>query len=307
MKIIVYGSLAYDRIMTFPGRFSEHILPDKIDLLNVSFQVNSITEKFGGTAGNIAYALTLMGEQPVISATTGRDGGRYLDWLKSHGISTENIKIIPDELTASCYITTDLTNNQIAAFHSGSMKYSSSLDFDTLLPSETLMIIAPGNPDDMLQYSLSCRSRGIDYIFDPGQQTISLDAAALVQAITGCRILICNDYELNLILNKTGLTKTGLLNLAGTIITTLGDRGSLISTPGGEVHIPCARPQKVIDPTGVGDSYRGGLISGLVRGLSLEHSAKMGSVCASFCIECCGTQEYHFNTTEFNRRLESCF
>jgi adenosine kinase len=305
MKIVVCGSLAYDRIMDFPGYFSDHILPDKISLLNVSFQVDSITEKFGGTAGNIAYALTLLGERPVISATVGQDYSRYFTWLESHGISTQCIKIIPEEFTASCYITTDRRNNQIISFHSGSMKYSSSLDFDQLSPQDTLMIISPGNSADMVNYSLACQSRGIDYIFDPGQQIPMLDPEGLIRSITGCRILICNDYELNLILNKTGLRKADLLKLTQTIITTLGDRGSLITTSDKEVLVPCSKPRRVVDPTGVGDSYRGGLISGLIRGFSIERSAKLGSVCASFCIESCGTQEYCFSPEEFNQRLET--
>ena len=304
MDIIVSGSLAYDRIMDFPGYFSDHILPEKVHTLNVCFQVNGITEKFGGTAGNIAYALTLLGEKPEISATLGQEEHKYLEWLKKNGISSDNIKIIKDEFTASAYITTDKAGNQITGFNPGAMNYSSSLEFDNLNPKETIVIVSPGNLEDMVNYPRLCKARGIDYIFDPGQSIPMLEPEDLVQAIDGCRILISNDYELDLILNKTGLKKEALLEHARTIIVTMGELGSRISTINGEIKIPAARAKIVRDPTGAGDSYRGGMISGLVRGKDVEESARMGSVCASFSVECYGTQEYTFSPEEFNERLE---
>ena len=307
MNIIVSGSLAYDRIMDFPGHFSEHILPEKIHVLNVCFQVNGVKEKFGGTAGNIAYALTLMGEKPAIAATIGYDYHRYLDWLKKNGISTENIKIIEDECTAGAYITTDKADNQITGFNPGAMKYSSCLDFDKLDPRQTLLIISPGNLDDMVNYPRVCKARGIDYIFDPGQSLPMLDAKDLAEAIDGCRILISNDYELDLIMSKTGLNKEALLKRARTIIVTLGELGSRICTPDEEISIPVAKARKAEDPTGAGDSYRGGLISGLVKGMEIAHCARMGSVCASFAVECYGTQEYTFSSEEFKDRFSGCY
>ena len=303
MKIIVSGSLAYDRIMDFPGYFKEHILPEKIHVLNVCFQVNDLKEKFGGTAGNIAYALTLMGQKPFISATIGRDYHRYLNWLVNHGISTEHIKIIEDEFTASAYITTDQSDNQITGFHPGAMKWSSALDFDKLDPRETLVIVSPGNLEDMVKYPQVCKARGIDYIFDPGQSLPMLTAKDLVQAIEGCRILIANDYEFDLIMSKTGLNKGTLLRRAKAIIVTAGEKGSQVFTPESEMRIPAARPKTVKDPTGAGDSYRGGLISGLAQGKDIEEGARMGSVCASFAVECYGTQEYSFSPEEFNERF----
>ncbi|MEN6320894.1 MAG: carbohydrate kinase family protein [Syntrophaceae bacterium] len=303
MNIIVSGSLAYDRIMDFPGYFSEHILPDKIHVLNVCFQVNGMKEKFGGTAGNIAYALTLMGEKPIISATIGHDYHRYIDWLENNGIDTGRIKIIEDEFTAGAYITTDLADNQITGFNPGAMKYSSCLDFDKLNPPDTIIIISPGNLDDMVNYPGACKARGIDYIFDPGQSLPVLDSKDLVRAIDGCRILISNDYELDLIMNKTGLNKKDLLKRAGAIIVTLGEQGSLVSTPDGEIRIPVIKPTKVEDPTGAGDAYRGGMISGMVQGMEIEQCAKMGSVCASFAVEYYGTQDYRFSPEDFNTRF----
>ena len=306
MNIIVSGSLAYDRIMDFPGSFSDHILPEKIHVLNVCFQVDGMKEKFGGTAGNIAYALTLMGEKPVISAAIGYDYHRYFEWFLKNGINAGSIRIIEDECTAGAYITTDRADNQITGFNPGAMRYSSLLDFNKLSPKETVMIVAPGNFEDMVNYPRACKERGIDYIFDPGQSLPMWDAEDLARAIEGCRILIVNDYELDLVMHKTGLNKKALLGMAGAIITTLGEQGSRISTAHGETGVPVVLAKKVEDPTGAGDAYRGGLVSGLVRGKTLEASARMGSVCASFAVECYGTQEYRFTPEEFNRRLNGC-
>ena len=303
MNIIVSGSMAYDRIMDFPGKFSDHILPDKIHVLNVCFQVNGIKEKYGGTAGNIAYALTLMGERPLICATIGHDYQKYFKWLAKNGLSTENIKIIADEFTAGAYITTDRSDNQITGFNPGAMKYQSTLDFSKLDPENTIVIVSPGNFEDMVNYPRACKNKGIDYILDPGQSLPMWDKQDLIQAIEGCRILIVNDYELSLIISKTGLDKKALLEMTGTIITTLGESGSQISMREREIAVPAFRVKKVVDPTGAGDSYRGGLLCGLVHGKNIEQCARMGSVCASFSIENYGTQEYSFTPEEFNERL----
>jgi adenosine kinase len=303
MNIIVSGSLAYDRIMDFPGHFSEHILPEKIHVLNVCFQVNGMKEKFGGTAGNIAYALTLMGEKPLIAAAIGHDYRKYFDWFSQNGINTECIKVIEGEFTAGAYITTDRADNQITGFNPGAMKYSSALNFDKFDPKDTIMIISPGNLEDMVTYPDACKKRGIGYIFDPGQSIPMWNAKDLLHSIEGCRMLIANDYELDLITSKTALTKKDLLGLTKTIITTLGEHGSLISLPGDEIRIPVVKANKVEDPTGAGDSYRGGLISGLIHGKDIEQCARMGSVCASFAVESYGTQEYRFTTEEFEKRL----
>lgn len=305
-KIVVCGSLAYDRIMDFPGHFSEHILPEKIHVLNVCFQINGVKEKFGGTAGNIAYALRLMGEKPQISASIGRDYHMYFEWLKKNDMSTDMIRVVEEELTASAYITTDQADNQITGFNPGAMKFTSQLDFDSLDPANTFLIISPGNLEDMISYPSRCKSKGVDYIFDPGQSLPMLSPKDIVQAIEGSRILICNDYELDLILNRTGLTRTDLLSMTGSVIVTLGDLGSQILNPGESRRIPVARARTVKDPTGAGDSYRGGLISGLVQGKDMVQCALMGSVCASFSVEHYGTQEYSFTAAEFTDRLSEC-
>ncbi len=303
MNIIVSGSLAYDRIMTFPGKFSDHILPGKLHVLNVSFTVHGMVEKLGGTAGNIAYALSLLGEKPIVLATVGHDYHRYFEWLKQNQIARDGIKVIEDEFTASAYITTDRADNQITGFNPGAMKYPSAFDFNKLPPGESLAIIAAGNLEDMMSYSSAYKSRGIDYIFDPGQSLPMWPRDDLIRCITGSMILISNDYELELIMNSTGLNQGKLLQSTGIIITTLGEMGSRVVTTDGELDIPAAKPKTVTDPTGAGDTYRAGLIKGLVQGKDIRECALMGSVCASFAVESYGTQEYRFSTHEFRERL----
>ncbi len=305
MNIIVTGSLAYDRIMTFPEKFSEHILPDKIHVLNVCFQVDGVRENYGGTAGNIAYALRLMGEKPAISATIGHDYRRYFKWLEQNSINSTGIKIIDDEFTAGAYITTDKADNQITGFNPGAMKYSSELDFDQLDPDNTLLIASPGNLDDMIQYSRICRDKGIKYIFDPGQALPVLPAEDLVEVISGSMMLIVNDYEFEMVMNKIGLSKEELLKLAESTIITLGEHGSKVYSNGSVTDIAPATAATVTDPTGCGDAFRGGLMAGLSAGKNLIESARLGSVIASFAVETNGTQEYTFSQEDFDKRLNS--
>jgi len=262
-------------------------------------------EKFGGTAGNIAYALKAMGEEPAISACIGQDYQRYFNWLEKNGISTEGIKIINDEFTAGAYITTDKADNQITGFNSGAMQYSSSLDFERLDPEKTMLIISPGNLEDMVNYPRICKQKGIEYIFDPGQSLPVLNKKDLMEAVTGCRALICNDYEIELLMNKTNMDKGDLLERVDAILVTMGELGSRLYTPDNEVKIPVAKSRQVIDPTGAGDAYRGGLLSGLARGKDIEECAKMGSACASFAVECYGTQCYSFTEKEFRERMQA--
>ncbi len=260
-------------------------------------------EKYGGTAGNIAYALRMLGGNPIICATIGHDYQKYFKWLQKNGISTENIKIIADEFTAGAYITTDLSDNQITGFNPGAMKYPCKIDFDKFAPPETIVIVSPGNFEDMVEYPRDCKARGIDYILDPGQSLPMWDKNDLMEAIDGCRILIVNDYELSLVISKTGLNKNALLKMTGTIITTLGELGSQVSSLESEISIPAVKLEKVVDPTGAGDAYRGGLLSGLVQGKDIVQSAKMGSVSASYAVETYGTQEYSFTLEEYHQRL----
>ena len=304
MQIFVSGSLAYDRIMDFAGKFSDHILPEKIHILNVCFVANSLKERFGGTAGNIAYNLALLGERPLILATAGSDFDWYETWLHQLELPLDGILRIPDELTAGAYIITDVTDNQITGFNPGAMKYPSLYEASA---EEQLAIVAPGNVKDMVGYSRSYKEQGIPYICDPGQQVSILSADQLIEIVPGSEMLISNDYELEMIVEKTGLQKSELLGRTKALITTLGESGSVVCTQQGEVRIPIARPAQVLDPTGAGDAYRAGLIKGLILRKDLEEAAKMGATCASYAVERHGTQEHRFTLEEFWTRHRATF
>ncbi|HDH51164.1 MAG TPA: carbohydrate kinase family protein [Nitrospirae bacterium] len=307
MHIYVSGSMAYDRIMDFPGKFSDHILPDKIHILNVSFTVNGMVEKFGGTAGNIAYSLSLLKENSVILATIGKDHARYFDWLKGNGISAEGIKVIHEEFTAGAYITTDKADNQITGFNPGSMKHQSGYKFNNVKPEDSIAVIAAGNLQDMIEYAATYKSRGINYICDPGQSLTSWEGKDLADWIKGSIMLISNDYELDMIMRKTGLDKKNLLKKTKTIITTLGEKGSVISTSEGDTSIPAAKIINILDPTGAGDAYRAGLVKGIVMGKDIETSAKIGAVAATYAIEHYGTQEHYYTYENFVKRYKTNF
>jgi len=307
LDIYISGSMAYDRIMDFPGRFVDYILPDKIHALNVCFNVNGLSEKFGGTAGNIAYSLCLLQERPFILATIGKDYHNYFGWLEKNNISTEKIKIIDEEFTAGAYITTDLADNQITGFNPGAMKFPSGYRFETAHPQQTITLIAPGNLEDMIEYAGVCREKGIVYICDPGQSLTKWEGKALKAWINGSMMLITNDYELEIIMKMTGTGKEELLGLTKTIITTLGEKGSLISTSEGDVDVPAAKVENVVDPTGAGDAYRAGLLKGLIMHGNIEKAAKMGAVAATYAIEKYGTQEHYFLYEDFLARYKSNF
>lgn len=307
MQIFVSGSLAYDRIMDFPEKFSDHILPDKIHILNVCFLVNGIKEQFGGTAGNIAYNLALLGEKPTILASAGKDFDSYESWLKGLGLPLDGVRRIPEEFTAGAYITTDQADNQITGFNPGAMKYPCLYQVDGTAPEDTLAIIAPGNTDDMLTLSRIYKRKQIPYIFDPGQQIPVLSAENVVEMMTGARLFISNDYELEMVMRNTGQDKSALLQRTPAIVTTLGERGAVVCTPEGEVNIAAANPREVKDPTGAGDAFRAGLIKGLVMGKDLFESALMGAVCASFGVECQGTQCHRFSLEDFWERHRASF
>ena len=307
MQILVSGSLAYDRIMDFPGRFSDHILPDKIHILNVCFTVNGLKEKFGGTAGNIAYSLSLLGERPLILASAGKDFDKYEDWLLEHELSLDGIRRIDEEFTAGAYITTDQGDNQITGFNPGAMKYPASFSFEGVRSQETLAIVAPGNLEDMRTYPQTYREKQIAFIFDPGQNIPEFSGTELTEMITGSSLLVSNDYELEMIMRATGKDKAQLLELTGGIITTLGENGSRVCTAGEEFETPAVPISGALDPTGAGDAYRAGLIKGLVTGKSVLEAARMASVCAAYAVECYGTQDHHFTMESFWARHKATF
>ena len=307
MQVLVSGSLAYDRIMDFPGRFSDHIMPDKIHMINVSFTVNGLKENFGGTAGNIAYSLSLLGEQPRIVATIGYDYHRYFEWFEECGIATGNIRVVDNEATASAYITTDMADNQITGFNPGAMKQQAGFEFKEIDPKEHIAIVAPGNLQDMAEFTETHRKLGIYSIFDPGQSLPAWAGPDLADCIAQSDMLVSNDYELALIKDRTGKSTEELVEMAGTIVTTKGEEGAEVLTRLGAIPVPAIATDAVLDPTGAGDAFRGGLIKGLIEGASLDRAVMMGTVCSHFVIQCLGTQEHFFTRDDFHTTLARHF
>ena len=307
MDILVSGSMAFDRIMEFPGRFSEHFVANRLDNINVSLMVSGLTENLGGTAGNIAYSLSLLGEKPRILAAVGRDHLRYFEWLGQHGISTQDIRVVSEEWTASAYITTDQDGNQITAFNPGAMMHTSDVDLTSLTPSETIAIVGPGNLQDMAGYPRLYQEAGIYTIFDPGQSLPAWNGPDLTQAIGRCEMLVSNDYELGMITNTTDQSVGKLLGMVDTIVTTKGDAGCDILTHEGTITVPVVPTPHAIDPTGAGDAFRGGLIKGLIDGKPIQRCVEMGTVAAHYAIQAAGTQNYLFTPTQFTAKLEKHF
>ena len=293
-NILVSGSLVYDRIMDFPGYFKEHIMPDKIHILNVSFMVNDLKESYGGTAGNIAYNLSLLGEKPSILACVGKDFDQYAQWLRKNKIDTSQIKKIDNKHTSSCYITTDKADNQITAFNPGAMMVERGV-LKNYKKENSIAIISPGNGKDMENYAEHYKKKGIKYIFDPGQQITALSSTTLKKSIDGAEILIGNDYEIGLIVKKTGWNMKSIISKTGFLIVTKGGEGSEIYEKKSKIVIPAVKLKKIVDPTGAGDAYRAGLIKGIIEGLSIIETGRLASIVASFAVEKQGTQEHKFN------------
>lgn len=308
MAIYVSGSLAFDRIMTFPGNFKDHILLDKLHMLNVSFMVDSMEERKGGCAGNIAFSLAMLGERPIIVSSAGRDFADYGKYLEKLGLSLQGIHQYEDIFTALCYITTDMNSNQITGFYPGAMSRPSDYKFPHLEPEKDIAIISPGNVEDMERLPKFFREHGVPYIFDPGQQLPVLSREQLRNAIEGAFALITNDYELNMICKAINLAEDDLLGRALWLVTTLGAEGARVrGADGTDIKIPAYAVEKVVDPTGAGDAQRGGLLKGLASGLPLPEAAKLGAISASFAIESMGTQENPFTPRDFAKRYQKLF
>ena len=311
MRIVVTGSLAYDYIMNFPGYFKDHILPDKVHMLSVSFLVDSMRRMRGGVAGNIAYTLALLGERPLVVATAGQDFGEYRAWMEHQGIDASGIKLIDDEFTASCFINTDKSNNQIVAFYTGAMaqsKHLSLLDFG--LGAGDLVIISPTDPEAMSRYAEECRTHGIPFLFDPGKQTPRLDSEQILAGLTGASVLVGNDYEFGMMAQKTGKSEAELIASAPLTVVTRGEQGSTLytsQTNGQGLHIPVAPIADVVDPTGAGDAYLGGLVFGLARRFPLEVTGRVAALAAAYAIEHRGGQEHTYTPAAFAERYAAAF
>jgi len=300
--------VAYDYIMSFPGYFKDHILPDKIDILSVSFLVDSLKRQRGGCATNIAYNLALLGERPTVMATVGQDFGEYKAWLEENGIDTSGIKIIPDDLTASFFVSTDRRGCQIASFYTGAMSKARLLSFKEHAPANTrLAIISPNDPEAMRAYVQECRQLGIPYIYDPSQQIVRLSPEDLLEGTRGACMLIVNDYEFEMLKNKTGYGDTELAELADILIITRGECGSTIIAGGEVVQIPAVPPRRLADPTGVGDAYRAGIIKGMLYGASWETTGRVAALAATYALEEHGTQNHRYTIQEFLKRYAETF
>ncbi|MCD6554386.1 MAG: carbohydrate kinase family protein [Anaerolineae bacterium] len=314
MSIIITGSFAFDYIMIFPGHFKEHILPDQIENLSVSFLVDEMRKVRGGCAPNIAYTLALLGERPRLMATAGCDAGEYRDWLEKHGVDTSLLRIYDDCFTASFFVSTDLDQNQIASFYTGAMARARELSFHDLDAGDVeITIISPNDPQAMRKYARECRELGIPYIYDPSQQVARVEGEELVEGLTGAKILIVNEYEYGILCKKTGLSEAQLMERVPTIIVTKGEKGSTIATTESDAggvqvfDIPPAKVTTTFDPTGVGDAYRAGLIKGLVRGYPWPVTGRVASVAAAYVLESPGPQPEPYTREQFVARYRQNF
>lgn len=309
-KIAVTGSLAFDLIMDFPGNFKDHILADKLHVINISFLVGELKRQRGGCAANIAYTLALLGQSPRIVAAAGHDFSDYDMWLRSHGVDTGGIRVFADHPTASCHITTDKADNQITGFHPGAMGQAHQISLAGSVEGDCgWVIVSPDDPGAMIRHCREARERGIKVVFDPSFQVTAMDGERLMEGARGAYALVLNDYEFAVFLEKTGRTRDELLaHDVEMVIVTYGEKGSEIRTRSGEAHtIPSARPNAVVDPTGAGDAYRGGFLAGLLQGFPLDICGRMGSVASAYAIEHLGTQNHSYTREEFENRYAENF
>ena len=305
---LVTGSIALDRIAVFPDRFANHILPDKVHRLNVAFTVEKMTVNNGGTGGNIAYNLALMGDKPILLGTVGNDASDYLKSLKKTGVNIDYVKEYKSILTAHATIMTDMDDNQITAFYMGAMAHAHQIRISKLETRNSkleisLAIIAPNDIKAMIQYAGECKKDKIKYIADPGQAIPALSSANLKKLIEGAHLLVCNDYEWEMIQKKIELSKSDVLQMVDYLILTYGENGSKIWQKGSAsvTEILAIKTKKVVDPTGCGDAYRAGLMYGIDKGLTIEQSAKIGAWMGAKAVEVAGTQNHKINRTEFKK------
>ncbi|MEA2098021.1 MAG: carbohydrate kinase family protein [Patescibacteria group bacterium] len=306
MKILVSGSIAYDKIMNFPGYFKDHILPNKIHNINVSFFIEKVNENFGGTAGNIAYNLALLDERSTVFSAIGNDFTPYKEWLLKHKIDLNNLTSIDNDRTALATIITDKTDNQISAFCPGAMLNSSTVKYKNEF-KDSFAIVAPGLMEDMIYFSKFYTKHKIPYIFDPGQQIPVLDATDLKYCIENAKIFVSNDYELSMVLKKTGYSEEDIINKVEILVTTLGEQGSIIKTKNETLKIKPAKPKSITDPTGAGDAYRAGLIKGIINDWPLQTTGEFAGVISCYAIENHGTQNHKFDFNQTKKRYEENF
>jgi len=307
VSVICTGSIAYDYILSFKGHFKDHILADKTHILNLSFLVDDLRKHRGGVAGNYAYNLTLLGYPAAVLATAGSDATEYRDWLVARGVDCHGLRLLDGEITATGFTTTDLDDNQLTGYYGGAMGRAAMLGLEDAPRGAEALIVGPNDPAAMMRLVKECRDKGLPFVFDPAHQLPRLSAEDVTEGARGAWILIGNDYELELIMQRTGRTMDGLMDLAKIVVTTLGREGSRIATIAGVVDIPPAPARRESDPTGAGDAYRSGLVAGLLRGLELEEAGRVASLAATYAVEQIGTVEHSYTFVEFTQRYQDAF
>jgi adenosine kinase len=306
MRALICGSIAYDNIMVFKGRFKEHILPEQVHILNVAFLVPELRREFGGCAGNIAYNLRMLGGEPLIMATVGADAGPYLERLDGLGLAREHIRMIPDTLTAQAFITTDLDDNQITAFHPGAMNHSHTNTITGALKAD-VAIVAPDGREGMLSHVEQLAAAKIPFIFDPGQGLPMFSGAELLGMIEQASYVAVNSYEGRMLVEKTGRSLEELATMVEALIVTQGASGSLIHADGACLRIPCATPTALVDPTGCGDAYRAGLLYGIAAGFDWRKTGHLASLMGALKIASRGGQNHVASRSDIAMLYERSF
>ena len=308
MSIVITVSIAYDYLMRFPGRFTEHLLADQLHQVSLSFLVEDMTKHWGGVAANIAYTMALLGLQPKLMGTVGRDFGDYRGWLDAAGVDTSTVRQIDSVFTASFFANTDLDNNQIASFYTGAMSFARDYTLADAMPeTPDMVLVSPNDPQAMINLATECRTRGVRFIYDPSQQVPRLTGEQLLQSMDGAYAMIINAYESEIIARKTNRTIDDLRQSLEILVVTRGSKGSSIYHQGEEVYVPVFPVSDIKDPTGSGDAYRAGLIRGLVAGWPLKLAGQVGSLCAAYVLEHVGTQNHRFTPTAFIERFRTEF
>jgi adenosine kinase len=305
--VLCTGSIAYDYILTFKGRFKDHILLDKTHILNLSFLVDDLQKRRGGVAGNYAYNLALLGYPSAVLATAGSDAAEYRDWLQAHGVDCRGLRLLDGEVSATGFTTTDMDDNQLTGYYGGAMWKAAMLGLDDGPPDLDAVIVGPNDPGAMKRLARECRERGVPFVFDPAHQLPMMEGPDVTDGCEGAWIVIGNDYELELIQERTQRNVAGLLELAQMVVTTLGRNGSRITTRDGSVDVPAAPAERELDPTGAGDAYRSGLVAGLLRGLDTYSAGCVASLAATHAVEHVGTIEHRYTRADFIRRHRDCF
>lgn len=308
MKLIVTGSIAFDYLMSFPGKFTEHFLPEHMHRLSLSFLVDSMDKRRGGCGPNIAYTIALLGERPHLMATAGQDFTDYKAWMEAVNIDTSLVRMIDGKFCASFFCSTDQANNQIASFYTGAMANAGELSMRAVPGiKDALVIIAANDPNGMVQWAEECAAMGVKYIWDPGQQCARMEGTELARGVTNAFMVIVNDYEMELLRQKTGLGEAEVLTHASLLVVTKGEKGCTIHTADGTEDVPAVTPDRIADPTGVGDAFRGGFMKGLAMGAPYGTCAKLGSVAATYCLEHLGGTSHVYTWEEFKGRYEKHF